>query len=456
MNRSLAALLMLVPALVPACDEDECDVAVIQARLDAASPGDVVSIGSCRVRGALDVPAGVTLSGIGSSQSAIEALPGNIVALTLHSADGLVTAARDLRVQGLADTGLYATGTGAVEISDVAVAVAHGSGVAVDGVSRFDAEDLLIEGPVDESNRGDPSLVTPDPEATAVLGLYLDGVPATLTRLEVRGIALAGVAIRGGTTQLTDAIVRGNLGYGLVAEGGSLTVVDSAFEETWQGARGEPAMALALTDVVLDTERASLADNERYGIVHVGGRAVHRTLSAVGHGDVALWMASLDEARVLAGSSIRDGRFAGLVVADVASATLTSLEVTGIASQRRNVGAGGLAAEVEVGDGVHLVRSDAALTDVSVVADGRAGLVVDLDATVTFEAVLVESSGTALGAIGGIADAGDPFLLVPSAVGGWDTGIERRGAAAVNDAAFEGDLDIVGSSAPNVLPVPPE
>lgn len=416
-----------------------------------ARPGDVVRIGACTLPGDILVPAGVTLEGVDSSTSSIDALPGNLVAITLDTQPDLVTVVRNLSVLGRG-VAIDVQGSGGVLIEGVDIDVEAGHGVAADGVASAEFRGVTIRGPISPENAGDERWI----EETESIGISLADVASVSMRdVVVDGMAWAGFVANDSNVNVEALSVRHTLGYGVLLFGGQSDFVDLEINDTYQGLRGEPSIALVARETAWTADGLQMHRSERYGVVAQAGSASIDSLDAQGGGDAAVWVGDASAFR-LAESSITDTRFAAIVVVDSNDVTVQDITISNIATSVRNIGAAGLFATLELGDGLHLIGDLAGATfgNVNIQGSERAGIVLDLGvgAPPTFTDVSVEAPEGALGAVAG-RTSDMPFELNVAPEDGWDEGIGRDASAATNDAMFNGALGIARAQTPAALPL---
>jgi hypothetical protein len=417
----------------------------LRHRLSRAEPGDVVEVGACSALGGLTVPPGVFLEGVGSSTAAVEALPGKNEVLILETRDALVTGLRNLRILGRG-VAVRTVGDGTARLEDVAIEVETGWGIVAE--SRLELAGVRIVGPVTSENATDPRWVIEESSTTGWIGIDL-AAEGSFEDVEVVGMAQAGVVVRGVSLTARRLVVRDTLSFGLLAEDADLELVQSAVERVFQGSRGDPAVAIGLTDTTLDATTLRLQGNERYGLLAQGGVTRLHGLEARDNLDAAVWVGGARELTIDELSEVSGGRFAGVVAFECDRVLLRDTSVTNIASQRRNVGSGSLLGAIELGDGVQLMGTlpDARLENVELTDNARAGLMLDLTAsTVSFDGVRVEGPPTALGAVAG--RGGDALSMLVEPEVGWDVGVVRGPNASVNDAEFRGEVAVVRLASP--------
>lgn len=484
MGRRVGALVALV--LLASCGGDaaECDGDALRAALSSARSGDVVRVGACRVRGPFVVGEGIALAGLGA-ESVIEAPEGE---LGVELRGGTL---ESVSVEARGRAGIV-IGAGAGRVEEVEVRASRGVALGVRAGATAELRDVRLSGEVSAESASDPRwvLVAPGPLSsasgcavascacepgsvdgdrtcgssgrwatmTATHGLVAEGALSGQD-VEVLGFAQVGVLVRGADVELERLRVADTIGAAVVAADAELACRDCTIERTREGLRGQPSYALLSGGGALTTEALRLDDNDRYGAVSSGGAIVHAGLVAERQGDVALWASGVEslalrglerEGMPLVPSRISDGAFAGVVITDSAHVSISDTTIATLRASRRPLG---LIGAIEIGDGLHVIRTleDVSLARVEVSGAARAGLVLDVGGGAglpSFEDVVVDVRGTALGAVAGAEVAGTDSLEIATPPAGWDTGIVRRGDAAANDAAFTGRLDAVLSSVP--------
>lgn len=460
-------LALITAAALGGCEAQTCSAGGLAAALGAASPGEVVEVGRCRVEGAFVVPAGVTLRGSANETVLASDDPSSVV---VELQDGARLEA--LRVEAGGRAGVVVRGDATV--ADVMIDAIHGVGVYVRG-GAVTLERLSIAGPVTASNAADDRWirVAPSPSAAGcpsescecdegavdamservcvagtwttwapTIGLYASGATLALEEVSIAGVAEVGLIADDSSLAWSAGSVRDVIGTGVLLRGGDATITGVTIERVVSGLRGVPSYGLIHTgDNDLTTERLSIAGGERFGLLSLEATGAHRDLSVRDHGDVGVWVASSDRFELEGESVIADSGFAGVVVSESSGVTLDGATVEGTATVRRSVGTFGVQ---EIGDGVQLTGSyDAVrLANLTIRGNERAGLLVDAAPGVMFEAVTVDAAGAAFGALSGGRDVARGVLTVSSPAG-WDSGITRTGAAAANDAAAPAELDLI-------------
>jgi hypothetical protein len=447
MTRLLSSALLLLAGTLVGCSDGICDAAELTDALAAAGLNDTVTVGSCEVRGSFTVPSAVTLAGT-DSESRLVASGGPAVIL----AGGREAATlRDLSISSAEPSGVLADGVGGVAIRNVRIDASKGVALRLESVGLATLSDVTLTGPVTSAVAA--SLTpTPDSAVIATHGLVIvDSSAVTLERVNISGFARFGALALNSTVTWTGGGASDTLGVGFMAEGGSATVRDAQFCRVFAGLRPYPAYGLVFTGSASSTtERVTLCENEGYGMLQNGGLAVHTDLVGAANREPAVWVQqSSDFSLSGTGTLLSDNALAGIVVVDSTNVRISDAEIDASSLATRIVAVGG---SVRVGDGVHLVvgnAGDVSLTNVTLLNNARAGLLLDFAAgtpdAMNLASVTVDGTGDALGAI---AQSGTD--LMPS--GTWDRNITRRGATVVNDSALAGRLDVVGIVGPMFLP----
>ncbi len=466
-------------------DEEALCGGAASGALATATPGAVVTLGDCAVEGPLRVPAGVTVRG--TTGSVITAPAGGAAVVLAGGPSASVL--EDVTVRSSGVVAVYAQGDGSATVRGVRVLAEQGVALAAtEGVS-LQVVSSELRGPVTPANADDPRFLRVvgaapppgecqgcdcqpgetredglvcDPEGrwaavTATYGLYLLGVTAELDGLDVGGFASAGAVFVDSDVTWRGGRVAENLGLGLRQSGGTARLEDVEVANTWSGLRGTAPYAVASTDgAELSSVRMALLDNDRYGLLSLGGTGDHEDLVAERNGDAAVWVgASASFSLRGAGTALCDNRFAGFVAVDSTGMRLDDVTVERTQASVRSVGALG---RVEIGDGLHLVGSTSAVDvqRVELTENARAGVVVDFGMTdgagLRFTDVTVAGTGSQLGAVAGVAMSGTLTPLASAVAPAWDQGITREGSTVANDAAQTSPLDALTIDSPGGLP----
>ena len=462
-------LALITMGALGGCEAGTCSASGLSAALGAASPGDVVEVGRCRVEGAFVVPTGVTLRGSANETVLASDDP---LGLVIELEDGARLEALHVEANGRAGVVTRADAT----LSDVSIDAIHGLGVYAGG-GAVTLERVSIVGPVTAANAsedrwisvsalpGTPGIACPgavcECDAGSIdeanqrvcvagswktwaptIGLYASGATLTLDEVSIAGTAEVGLIADESTLEWTSGSVRDVIGTGVLLRGGVAVLTDVTIERVVSGLRGVPSYGLINTDENdLTTERLAIAGGERFGLLQLEATGAHAELSVRDHGDVGVWIASSDRFELEGESVIAGSGFAGVVVSESSGVTLDGAIVENTATVRRSVGTFGLQ---EIGDGVQLTGSyvGVRLANLTIRGNERAGLLVDAAPGVTFEAVTVDATGAAFGALAGGRDVARGVLTVAGPAG-WDTGITRSGAAVANDPTAPAELDLI-------------
>ncbi|HJL18147.1 MAG TPA: hypothetical protein RMH99_20960 [Sandaracinaceae bacterium LLY-WYZ-13_1] len=423
-SRAALGTLLAAFALAVGCDGELCDAEDVQAALDDAAEGEVVEAGACEIDGALRVPAGVTLRGQGAEATAIVGNGGAVV--TVGSGAGLEA---------------------------LSVRAELGRAVVVEGPGAARLAGLVVAGPVDEGG-ADVLPPMPGPDETATHGLIVDGAgstdaPVVLDDVTVRGFGRFGALFLDSHVAWEGGGASENLATGLMAVGGRVELTDVAITDTYRGLSPFAYGAVFRDGAQVVSDGLVLRDNQGPGALHDHATIEHAALEARGNDDPGLWVQS--SARLgVDGATLEDNAVAGLVVVDTEDVTVTGTTLSDTRMAIRVVDD----VELQAGDGIHLVMPTASslrLEGVTASGNPRAGLLVEVgDGALPDGAVsdvVVDASGDAFGAVAQTPSA----PLAPDVFG---AGLERRGAAAANDAALADRLGIFGAVAPMFLPPP--
>jgi hypothetical protein len=450
LGRVLFGLGVLAP-WASGCGESPCDgAAALQRALDAAVPGETVSIGACTIEGPITVPAGVRLEGAGRLGTVLRAGAGERAVTLVPSSDAMApTSLADLAVESDGCAAVLSRGAGGVALERVDVRASVGVGVAVEGASAVTMADVTATGPIAEPDVD--TTVPPLPPFTcgsadvATHGVVLVDVgSAVLTDVTASGFGAFGVlAVHSGLGMNGGGVGHG-VGAGLEAWGGTLTLegVELARVGTGLGAI-ESYGAVFGGGADVTSRRLVVREGASYGVLHDGAMAHHTDLVARDNGFAGVWAQRVSSLVVDgSASAVEDNGFSGVAVFD---STGVELREATVARTVERIGIYG-ARTVRAADGVHLVGTEATLDAIALTDNARVGVLVDLGGasttTVGLTGLTVQAVGSSLGAIAqnGTIEAG------------WDTGITRLGTTAVNDAAFTGTLDIAEAVGPPCLP----
>ena len=507
--------------LVSGCDgASVCDPAGLQAALDAAEAGDVVTLGSCTVHGSFRVPAGAVVEGAADGTSVLEGdvLLGNVVVRLDPGTPE--TTLRNVRIDSSLTVALLARGAGAIRVEDVEVHVASGFGVVLVGLDRATVSGLDVIGPVpvgsagtedvftyvdavvpaeitpsDEASCGAPLTCTPGEERdtdgpsgsvhqycsscgrwTSVTGtegiVAIDDADLSLADVGVSGMTRHAVLVSGGAAfRWMNGDVTRNIGVGVIVAGVQAELDGVTISDTLTGFRAEPSVALytgtatAATSVITDS--LTVSGSSGYGVIHSNTAVTHTGLDVSGNDRAGMWVGACPSFSLI-GSTIRDNRFAGVVVVSSSDVTISGTTIAGTVEAMGTLGGGGGFEDVEMGDGLQLFDSleRISLSDLTLENNGRVGLLLDVGegspgdhdicmggAGVCFDNVSVQSASGVPGALAAqqrtaLAGFSTVYEGTPmGAEGAWDMGITRAGGA-LGDAAFVTPMTIAGVIGP--------
>jgi hypothetical protein len=245
---------------------------------------------------------------------------------------------------------------------------------------------------------------------------------------------------------MVEVLVENNIGVGFEAVGGTADLTDVTLRGTSQGlAPIESYNGIFSGGAQVVSLRLGASAGDTFGLMHSEASANHVDLTAEQNGFAGIWV-QRSPAFSLSGSRglLADNGFAGVAVVDTEGARIRDIEVRGVVEGIQLLGI----ETIRAADGIHLLAADAAIANVTLADNARAGLAVDLGGAstdrLTIDSVTVTGAGNALGAV---AQNG---VILP----GWDQAITRMGPVIGNDAAFAGGLDIAGAVGPSCLPDP--
>ncbi|MBI5486712.1 MAG: hypothetical protein HY905_05230 [Deltaproteobacteria bacterium] len=441
-------------ALAGACggsdSAEKCTADELAAALGAARAGDTVRVGACRIAGSFEVPAGVTLTGHGPTESVLLTTGHRPVLRLVPGASP--TRVADLGVLSSGNSGIWITGTGSAVLERVRLEATRGIGVAAEDVDVLELRSLELVGPIVETNRnsvlmsGSPPEV--DPDLWATHGLLLVRVAdARLEDVTARGFASFGALLVDGATTWERGGAPRNLGTGLMISGGSAVLRDLDLSGTFRGVLVRLAYGGVFADAA-DVESSGLVvdDGDNFGLLHDGATARHTDLVAGGNGGPAVWIQDCDGVELAgAGMALAGNRLAGVVAVHSSNVTVSDGRIDDTALATRIFEE---SRSVQVGDGVQVVGAAGPVTLRRLALSGneRAGLLIDLGGGtmdgIAVDTLAVDGFGTQYGAL---VQNGD-------AASGWDTSVSREGATADNDVRPHADLSIVGRVDPDDVP----
>jgi hypothetical protein len=445
------SLLFAASLLVCGCSSEgddgvaACDPGALEAALSGAAEGDTVRIGACRVTASVTVPAGVTLEGEGVGESVLVGPEGEIPLTVQPAAEG--TFVRNLRVESDGPAGVLLEGAGSVALEHVEIVASRGIGLGAEGLDELALTNVSLRGPVDAESAS--RILSPvSPEEIATHGLVIVGVGAArLDDVDSSGYAQFGALVVDSTITWAGGGAPANLGTGLMTWGGAATLTSLDLSGTFQGLQLVPAYGGVFAGGAdVDTTSLRVSDSEGYGLLHSEATARHIDLTAHNNNLAALWLQRCSSFELSgAGSGLVGNGLAGIVAVDSSDVTIRHAHVDATVTRTAIVGEAG---RVEVGDGVQLVGTtrNVTLEDLTLSGNARVGILVDLAGGAfdgfSMSRVSVDGADDALGAV---AQGGTPEP-------GWDDGVTRQGATAVNDAALADELGIVGIVGPSDIP----
>lgn len=447
--RVLTILIFVLAALTSCTNVDPCDGDSIMNQLADARPGDVVNIGACTISASVFVPPGVTLQGMGSSLSTIDAL--EFLALGAETQADLVTVVRGLMVVS-SHGSVLVQGDGDVVFEDVILEVEAGTGLIANGTGHIDLRQVEVHGPISADNSRDERWLEQDAAQSVGIGLF-HVAGATLSDVEVDGMARAGVYAENIDLEAVRLSVRNTLGHGVLIFGGTSSFEALEITDTHQGLRRDPSIAFVARDAAWTVDGFVIERSERYGIVAQGGAVAIDNLAAHDGGDVALWVGDATAVQLGGNNTIDEMRFAGVVLVDSQGVDIRNLSLSNVAVQTR-VGAFGEFPFLELGDGLHLIGdlAGAHFENIDIRGAGRVGILLELieSEAPTFNSVQVDAPSSALGAVAG-RSAGMPFELNIDVEPAWDAGITRDSDSHIRDLMLSGPLGVARAPSPVVL-----
>ncbi len=467
MRRRLGLLVLCGVTLLAGCGDDDdgtagsdggglCTSAAVSAALAAAGPGDVVSLGACRVTGPFTVPASVRLRGAGVASSVVVA-PADGVALTLvPGAAATPTQLQAITIESAGRAAVVIKGAGAAGLDSVNIAMTKGVGVATDQ-STVTLQDVNITGDIEPADALTLPLL-PDPASYPAHGLVAIGGDLTLRRFSASKLAATGVSFSASTASWAGGSACDNAGIGVRADGGTLLLTDVTACRTLQSGLNPVFGMLFTGGVVVTSSGVKLMDNERFGIAHVGSNGSHTDLVGMRNGDPAVWVQESTSFQLKgAGSMLVGNKFNALVVRDSSNVTLRDAMITDTVMQQRTTipAPGQPSGPVTNGDGIQLVRATASVVqDVTLVNNGRIGMLLDVGSGSIGDVQImgrVPVSGPANGAL-----MQSTTGMVALGTGGWDSAVIRDAATLARDTAASMRLGTVGVGviSPQILPSP--
>ncbi|AKF03635.1 right-handed parallel beta-helix repeat-containing protein [Sandaracinus amylolyticus] len=463
MQRS-TSLALVALGLASACGGPEtyCDAESLTGALEAAGPGDVVHVGSCRFPASVVIPPGVTLVGEGGDSVLESAGDAPVV----EFAQGTGAVLRRLRVEVHdGGYGVRASGDGDVTVERVTISVMRGVGVGVQDRRRVALREVTFEGPIDAGNAAFAPTTRSDTATYGVIAIDVGSADDAESGVHVEasrfaGFALGAVAVDGGRLTWTDLDAdRDSDGLDDVdvqnVRGAAIAVFDAAAElhgveiASMLSGLELPGVAVAAVSSPALLDGVWIADGDGFGVFGADSTLTFRgvTIADMGLAGVRAQRAVIDADAL----TIERAGGAGILAVDSGSVVLRH---TTLRAQREAVLFDGAGTAHDMGDGLTLWRSnvvapesaiDLTLEDVVLEDNARVGLLVDAggtEATIAIDGVTARAQGGAFGVV-----AQDTIL--PS---GWDDAIMRQDAAIANDRSVDRRLEIAGIIMPPAIP----
>lgn len=442
--------------------DGSCNAAALQEELDAAKPGETVTMGICEVAGTLTVPAGVRLRGQGRASSSVTAPEGGPAVVLVPGGPGIPTALLDVSVSSADGTaGVLAQGAGEVELIQVDVSAQKGIAVGAESLSNLRLSGVTLLGPL-RDDPGAATLWSDDEQAipanVATHGLVLVDVQrAQLDGVSTEGFVRFGALLVRSTVEAwAGGMVSGNAGVGMMVVGGEATVSDVEISGTVPGKSSLPAYGglfvseeAVTQDTALETAGATVTlssvtvrDNMGVGLLYADGRSFTMAGEQAPDGQ--------DPPELILGNV-----FGGLVVVDSSNVSVSDVMVT--TTKQGTLPLGPQDAMIDGGDGVRLVRSTEgiAFERVRMTRNERAGLLLDLEDADSYASLADSWRGVNVhgneqnGAL--CLAAGQ--MMAPGT--GWDIDINRGDAATeLSDQSATNPLAAVGVVGPCNMPAP--
>jgi len=359
---------------------------------------------------------------------------------------------RGVTVRGADTVGILVADPGALTLRDALVVDNVGIGILVDGrESSLDAEDIRIEGTVEDAERG------------GGIGLSVQsGALAEVRRAELDDNQQRGVYVRGNPSALRfeDLLIRstvpyadGSYGHGLSVEGSGvaigtgLQVLDSAEAGIWVSGDGS---GLDATAVLVEGVSRSGRWDVGVGVAVLDGAEAEldgEVLATTGPGLV------VEEATLTVGSGsvVSDTEFAGVVVVD-GTLVATELSVAGGVADADANGGVGLYVDSPSGSGEIELRGGACTGPLAGAWLAGAGSY-ELSATTLAGVGKRETWGLVL------TDAPPGGLTVSGgAITGWAIGVALQGSTArIDEVSWKGNaIDVAQWDCDDVAPLAPD
>jgi hypothetical protein len=437
------------------------DSANLVKSIATAKSGSVIKLDICTLEGPLMIPAGVTVQGLGKGMSRISSKAGGLAVQLMPGKPAARLTGVTVVSNGTA--AIASWGEGSVELEEVEVQVNSGVGIAAEKLSSLSLKHVTVAGLVNDRNAlSYPPEVSPKNAPTH--GLVALGIgKVDLSDVSLSGLADFGALVLGSTLTWTGGGTSSTLGTGLFVGGGATTLTDVSLCGTFRGKRSRLAANGAFTGKATITSHGlTTCDGEGLGLLHVDVTATHSDLVATGNAAPGVWVQGSPSFELAGTSNVIDkNQLAGLVFVDVLKVKLANAKISNTGMAKLPFGENH--ASVSLGDGIQLIRSatDVWFDSVGVSENAHTGFQIDLGPNeitsplfkMLWTGVTAESSGKAYGAVCQGSPNGVGEVWGPGVVG-WDTGILRSGAAAINDGLLVDPNDRVGLVDPNDMPSP--
>jgi hypothetical protein len=440
---------LAVTLSIYACDDgSSVGCANVAERLSRAAAGETVRVGTCELSGPIVVPAGVHLQGAGADLTILSG--SNMPEVLVLTPGETPTRVSDLAVMGEGSClAVAAEGNGQIALERLEIDVSTGVAMGIQGLSGATLDDVNLRGTLrpETIDRATAPTMTAgcDVTAGATHGLVVvDSEQVVLRQVSSTGFASFGALLLESSSEWTGGEVSTNLHVGLEVWGGNALVEDVAVRDTRQGVSAiEVFGAVFAGGVDVESRGFAVSESDGFGIIHDNAVGAHDGLVVRDNYFVGLWSQKGASQELTGATTEFEGNgFSGLAFVDSTGVSIQGGAVRGTIERVRIEEA----QTVRAADGVHLVNSTGALSNLDLSNHGRVGLVLDLEGAstgvVSLESITVSATGTSLGAI---AQNG---IIEP----GWDDGVTRLGDTEGNDASFADTLPVAGAVGPPCFP----
>jgi hypothetical protein len=234
-----------------------------------------------------------------------------------------------VRVTSDGPAAIQTTGPGEVCIEDVAVEATRGVGVLAEGTTRLTVRRTRLLGPVTPDNAASrPS--SEDPTEAATHGIMAHcATLVVLEDVEVWGWDESGVRVMESRLEQRGGRVGGGLGTGIFLAASEGEIIDVEIAEMLQGTRIISSYGLLAGVSELTARGLVIRDNEGYGALFSGGRALLADTRVVSNDQGGLW--GQNGALAIEGSVFEDN---GSAAVALAGATEVRIEDSSLSSTR--------------------------------------------------------------------------------------------------------------------------